>query len=71
MSKHRKWTVGHSMGYGGTDSEEVLDLIDDCDWTEEQVAEATDEEIQKELSQCEWECACENINVFVRPMEED
>ena len=70
MSKNRKWVLKGSAGYVGTDWEEEVDLIDDHGWSEEQLEEATDEEIQVELEEYAWEIAIENVCAYAEPMED-
>jgi len=71
MSKHRKWVAQWSMGYCGTDEYEEIDLIDDWGWSEEQVEETTDEEIQAELDEYAWEQAIEKVSAYAKPLEEE
>ena len=71
MSKRRKWKIGWSMGYVGTDDYEIIDLIDDHGWSEEQLEEATDEEIQAELDEIAWGIAIENVSSFATPIDDD
>ena len=69
MSKKRKWILKGSAGYVGTNWEEEVDLIDDHGWSEEQLEEATDEEIQAELDEVAWEMAIEDVCGYATPVE--
>jgi hypothetical protein len=71
MSKNRKWKVQWSYGYCGTGSEEIIDLIDDHGWSEEKLEEATDEEIQSEMSDYAREQALQNVDYFASPIDSE
>jgi hypothetical protein len=70
MSTKRKWKIQWSYGYAGTDNEQVIDLIDDHGWSEEQLADAADEEIHKELNDYSWEMAIEQVESYAEPVED-
>ena len=69
MSTNRKWKLEWSYGYVGTGSEEEIDLIDDWGWSEEQLAEATDEEIEREMSEYCWEQAIQQVDTCAKPID--
>jgi len=71
MSKHRKWKAEWSMGYCGTDDYEIIDLIDDWGWSEEQLEEATDEELESEVGEYAWEQAIQQVDSFAKPYDEE
>jgi hypothetical protein len=69
MSTKRKWTLQRSYGYAGTGSEEVIDLIDDWGYSEKQLAEATDDELDKEVNDYCWEQAIQQVESYAEPIE--
>lgn len=69
MSTKRKWKMKWSYGYCGTDSEEVIDLIDDWGWSEEDLAKATDEYVEKEVNDACWEQAIEQVESYVESID--
>ena len=71
MKHPRKWEFGQSYGYSGTDSKDVVDLIDDLGFTEEDLDAMTLEELQAELSDMAREQACERVESWAEPVEED
>ena len=63
----RYWIMKEHMGYAGTDSEEEIDL---CDWysiTPEEVAEMSQEEVQKDLDEAAWQQAIEKVDASAEP----
>lgn len=66
----RKWIAKWSMGYVGTDTEEEIDLIDDWGYSEEQLAEMTDDEAMEEVETYAHEQALGMIEAYAEPGEE-
>ena len=61
----RYWKYNYSMGYVGTDTEDVVDLYD---WySEEKVKEMTDEQAEIEVFDYAFESAKEMIDCYVKP----
>jgi hypothetical protein len=69
MSTQRKWKLTWSYGYAGTSGSEVIDLIDDWGYSEEQLAEATDEELEKEVNTFCWEQAIQQVESCAEPVD--
>lgn len=67
----RYYRVGHSMGYAGTKSEETIDLCDLWGWTASEVEDADQDEVLADLHKDEWEQACEKIDTWAEPVDED
>jgi len=66
---NRYWKVCENMGYAGTDSEEEIDLVDDWNYSEEEVEEMTNEDAQKELEDYAWETAIQKVSSWAEPIE--
>lgn len=65
----RKWLVGHSYGYVGTDSEEEIDVVENGMYSEEELASKTNDELEKELADGEWEVALEQVEAWAKPVD--
>lgn len=67
MSTIRKWVAKWDSGYVGTGGEEVIDLIDDWGWDEEQLADTSDEDIAAELGDWAYTQATESCEGYAEP----
>jgi hypothetical protein len=71
MSTKRKWRTHWSYGYCGTDTDEIIDLIDDWDWSEEQLEEASDEEIEQEMDEYARDEAMQQVEYFAHEASDE
>jgi len=67
MSVGRKWRVGHSMGYSGTDLEDIIDVVDTGYVTQDELDHMTEEgleSLRERLLTEEYNCAAEKIDTW-------
>jgi len=69
MSTKRKWKLEWSYGYAGTDNYETVDIVDDFGWSEEQLADSSDEEVEKEVNNYCWEMAIEQVDAYATSID--
>ena len=66
----RYWIVSHSMGYVGTDSHEEIDALDYLGLSEKELEQWSDDDVEQELCELEFETACEKISVWAKKKED-
>lgn len=65
---NRKWRMGFSMGYAGTRSEWEIDLVDDYNYTLEEVEIMSNDEVREMLSDDAYQQASEKIGAWSEPI---
>ena len=63
----RYWEVGHSYGYAGTESKEVIDVLEVYGWDQDTLDGYTDTELEEILANDEWDIAIEQVEVYAKP----
>ena len=64
----RYWTVGHNMGYAGTGSENKIDACEYLGYSEEDLAEMDNSDVESQLAEMEWQTAVENVDAWANPI---
>ena len=70
MMAHRYWTIGHSMGYVGTKTEEDVDACDYLAIDVDSIKGMDDIDIEDQLAEIAYEEACEKISAWAKPKED-